>query len=81
VTTGRRLLPEEKRHRTPRSHLESRMMRPFVAKGPESEVNWIGGICVLAIVVLIVAIVTDLQMTSCQAGSLYSMVGFCRPGR
>jgi hypothetical protein len=41
--------------------------------------NWIGGICVLAIIVLIVAVVTDLQMTSCQTGSLYSMVGLCGP--
>jgi hypothetical protein len=41
--------------------------------------NWIGGICVLAVIVLIVAVVTDLQMTSCQTGSLYSMVGLVGP--
>jgi hypothetical protein len=42
-------------------------------------VNWIGVIAALAFVTLIVAVATDLHMTSCQAGSLYSMVGFCKP--
>jgi hypothetical protein len=41
--------------------------------------NWIAGICVLAILVLILAVVTDLQMTSCRSGAIYSMVGLCRP--
>lgn len=43
--------------------------------------NWIGAIAALAFVTLIAAVATDLHMTSCQAGSLYSMVGFCKPAR
>jgi hypothetical protein len=41
--------------------------------------NWIADICAVANVVLIVTVIRDLQMTSCQSGSLYSMVGLCRP--
>jgi hypothetical protein len=55
--------------------------RPRVVMRSESEVNWIGGICALAVVTLVVAFVTDLRMTSCHAGSLYSIVAFCKPNR
>jgi hypothetical protein len=81
ATTGRRVLPEGKQHRTPTLPSGIAYDAALRNEGPGSEVNWIGGICVLAIVVLIVAVATDLQMISCQAGSLYSMVGLCRPGR
>jgi hypothetical protein len=65
-----------------RRNLESRTMRPLVVtRVSESEVNWIGGICALAVVTIVVALVTDLRMTSCQARSVYSIVGLCRPVR
>jgi hypothetical protein len=44
-------------------------------------VNWIGAIAAQAFVTLIVASATDLHMTSGQPGSLYSMVGVCKPAR
>jgi hypothetical protein len=36
--------------------------------------NWIIWICAAALATLLLAVVTDLEMTKCHAGSLYAMV-------
>ena len=43
--------------------------------------NWIGLFAAMAVAAIIVAIVTDLEITKCQTGSLYAMVHFCKPDK
>jgi hypothetical protein len=41
--------------------------------------NWIGGISILALGAIILAVVTDVSLTKCRQGSFYSMIGICTP--
>jgi hypothetical protein len=41
--------------------------------------NWIALFAGLGIATLILAIVTDFEMTRCQPGSLYVVIGLCSP--
>jgi hypothetical protein len=39
--------------------------------------NWIIWICAAALATLLLAVVTDFEMTTCRAGSLYAMARLC----
>ena len=41
--------------------------------------GWIGGIFVLALLAIVVAVGTDAYLTKCQPGSFYAIVGLCSP--
>lgn len=41
--------------------------------------NWVGGIFLLALTAVVVAVATDLRMTKCQPRSFYASVGLCSP--
>ena len=43
--------------------------------------NWLGLIAVMALAAIILSVVTDVQMTKCQSGSIYAVVYFCKPDR
>ena len=43
--------------------------------------NWLGLIAVMALAAIILSVVTDVEMTKCQSGSVYAMLYFCKPDR
>jgi hypothetical protein len=43
--------------------------------------NWIGVVFVLAIMALLIAVISDLELTTCVAGSFYASVHLCTPKR
>jgi hypothetical protein len=44
----------------------------------EMNMNWIGLTAALAFATLVMAFITDFQMTSCKEGSFYNAIGFCK---
>jgi len=36
--------------------------------------NWLGLVAVLALAAIILSVITDVEMTKCQSGSVYAMV-------
>jgi hypothetical protein len=43
--------------------------------------NWLGLIAAMAVAAIIFAAVTDIEITTCQNGSLYAMLHFCKPDK
>jgi hypothetical protein len=42
------------------------------------KMNWIALIAALSLVTVVLAIITDVQMTTCREGSLYRILHICR---
>jgi len=45
----------------------------------KAAMNWVGGIFLLALIAVVVAVGTDVHMTKCQPRSFYASVGLCSP--
>jgi hypothetical protein len=50
-----------------------------LAKGYKAVMNWVGGLFLLALIAVVVAVGTDVHMTKCQPRSFYAAVGLCSP--
>jgi hypothetical protein len=44
-----------------------------------SVMNWLGFFAVMALAAIILSVVTDVEITTCQSGSAYAMLRFCKP--
>jgi hypothetical protein len=48
------------------------------AKGEREKVlRWLGGIFILALIVIAFAVYSDIRMTSCATGSFFAILGWC----
>jgi hypothetical protein len=56
-------------------------IQPRFRLAGNTRMNWIGLFAAMAVVAIIFSVVTDVEMTECQRGSVYAIVHFCKPDK